>query len=349
MSLLTRCPACTTLYKVVPDQLRISEGWVKCGQCAEIFDASQNLIQASLESEEPVADEVSESTSIVVLADLPEQVVSSSTSTDIVVDHNDGNPDQELVQSLESGQVQDTQTLDTAASEVQPNVELTRSDVVGSDLATLEEFQDVFPSNPQEIVTEPEGAVEDRAQKETVSVPELNSDSVSFLHASKQLSGNSTSIERVSLLVLSGLLGLAWVVQWVYAERDFLAAVRPDWRPILQTFCQPLNCSVKALQRIESLSIDSATFNKAGEDNYRLSFTVRNLANLALALPSIELTLTDFQEQVVIRRILSPDELSAADEALAAESEWPVNIRVQLNPDAAMPRIAGYRLLAFYP
>lgn len=43
MSLITRCPACETLFRVVPDQLRISEGWVRCGQCGEIFDASQQL------------------------------------------------------------------------------------------------------------------------------------------------------------------------------------------------------------------------------------------------------------------------------------------------------------------
>jgi predicted Zn finger-like uncharacterized protein len=34
MSLITRCPACGTMFKVVPDQLRISEGWVRCGQCS---------------------------------------------------------------------------------------------------------------------------------------------------------------------------------------------------------------------------------------------------------------------------------------------------------------------------
>ena len=34
MSLITRCPACGTMFKVVPDQLRISEGWVRCGHCA---------------------------------------------------------------------------------------------------------------------------------------------------------------------------------------------------------------------------------------------------------------------------------------------------------------------------
>jgi predicted Zn finger-like uncharacterized protein len=43
MSLVTRCPACHTKFKVVRDQLRISDGWVRCGRCSEVFDASLNL------------------------------------------------------------------------------------------------------------------------------------------------------------------------------------------------------------------------------------------------------------------------------------------------------------------
>ncbi len=43
MRLITRCPACGTLFKVVPDQLRISEGWVRCGHCAEVFDATTHF------------------------------------------------------------------------------------------------------------------------------------------------------------------------------------------------------------------------------------------------------------------------------------------------------------------
>lgn len=45
MSQTTRCPSCATLFKVVPDQLRISEGWVRCGQCMEVFDATLSLQQ----------------------------------------------------------------------------------------------------------------------------------------------------------------------------------------------------------------------------------------------------------------------------------------------------------------
>ena len=43
MSQITCCPFCATKFKVVPDQLRISEGWVRCGQCKEIFDAAAHL------------------------------------------------------------------------------------------------------------------------------------------------------------------------------------------------------------------------------------------------------------------------------------------------------------------
>ncbi len=44
MSLNTRCPACETVFKVVPDQLRVSSGWVRCGRCAEVFDAATHML-----------------------------------------------------------------------------------------------------------------------------------------------------------------------------------------------------------------------------------------------------------------------------------------------------------------
>ncbi len=55
MSLITRCPACGTMFKVVPDQLRISEGWVRCGHCSEVFDASANLQQDAVPAGDPGA------------------------------------------------------------------------------------------------------------------------------------------------------------------------------------------------------------------------------------------------------------------------------------------------------
>ncbi|SEF20494.1 DUF3426 domain-containing protein [Variovorax sp. NFACC27] len=54
MSLVTRCPACTTTFKVVRDQLRISDGWVRCGRCSNVFDATLDLHETGDGSPAPV-------------------------------------------------------------------------------------------------------------------------------------------------------------------------------------------------------------------------------------------------------------------------------------------------------
>ena len=48
MSLITRCPACGTMFKVVSDQLKVSQGWVRCGQCVSVFDAPLHMQTESL-------------------------------------------------------------------------------------------------------------------------------------------------------------------------------------------------------------------------------------------------------------------------------------------------------------
>lgn len=51
MSLATRCTACGTIFRVVQDQLKVSEGWVRCGRCQEVFNALEGLFD--LEREAP--------------------------------------------------------------------------------------------------------------------------------------------------------------------------------------------------------------------------------------------------------------------------------------------------------
>ena len=53
MSLATRCPACGTTFSVVRDQLRISDGWVRCGRCSVVFDASEHLQDLSVAAGSP--------------------------------------------------------------------------------------------------------------------------------------------------------------------------------------------------------------------------------------------------------------------------------------------------------
>ena len=49
MSLATRCTSCGTAFRVVQDQLKISEGWVRCGQCNAVFNALEGLFDLGRE------------------------------------------------------------------------------------------------------------------------------------------------------------------------------------------------------------------------------------------------------------------------------------------------------------
>lgn len=44
MAMTTRCPQCSTTFKVVPDQLRVRNGLVRCGECATVFDGRACLV-----------------------------------------------------------------------------------------------------------------------------------------------------------------------------------------------------------------------------------------------------------------------------------------------------------------
>ena len=54
MSLATRCGTCGTTFRVVQDQLRISEGWVRCGRCDAVFNALDSLVDLDAQAATPL-------------------------------------------------------------------------------------------------------------------------------------------------------------------------------------------------------------------------------------------------------------------------------------------------------
>lgn len=70
MSLATRCPVCQTVFRVVQDQLKVSEGWVRCGRCAKVFNAFEGLFDLEREFPALRTSAVSTSSSQKVLEDL---------------------------------------------------------------------------------------------------------------------------------------------------------------------------------------------------------------------------------------------------------------------------------------
>src|SRR5215211_2184433 len=62
MSLATRCTACGTIFRVVEDQLKVSEGWVRCGRCQQVFNALQGLFDLEKDAPPPWPAERPEAT-----------------------------------------------------------------------------------------------------------------------------------------------------------------------------------------------------------------------------------------------------------------------------------------------
>lgn len=44
MNSVTQCPTCSTKFKVLPQQLLASQGWVRCGRCDNVFDATSHFV-----------------------------------------------------------------------------------------------------------------------------------------------------------------------------------------------------------------------------------------------------------------------------------------------------------------
>lgn len=313
MSRITRCPACVTLFKVVPDQLRISEGWVRCGQCDEVFDASLHLLpelpEIPLQSADPIPDVISEEAGHpVAVSDKPVP----DPATDVLV-------------------ITDEPLITRAEPEPFP-----------VECAPVEESQALAVDVPLESIevdlpnSMPE-ALEPSAELSDVSFLR-NQDADSFWF-NPWLRAALFMLGLVSLLTLSG--------QVVVHERDRIAASQPSLKPWLLALCAPLDCTLSPLHRIDAIVIESASFIKIRGNSYRLNFMVKNTGNIELALPAIELTLTDSSDQPVVRRVFLPTELGANTETLAGGVEWPTSLAVALK--VAGDRVAGYRVLAFYP
>jgi len=146
------------------------------------------------------------------------------------------------------------------------------------------------------------------------------------------------------VVLLASILGLQIALQ----ERDVLAARYPSTHAGLARLCAVFRCTVQAPKRIDAVVIDSSSFFKAPGDanTYQLQVGLKNTATSTVAMPALELTLTDTQEQATVRRVLLPADWDAPQQ-LAGGGSW--NNTVAVRVTLPTTQVASYRILAFYP
>jgi predicted Zn finger-like uncharacterized protein len=147
------------------------------------------------------------------------------------------------------------------------------------------------------------------------------------------------------------LLLLVLLLQIAYFLRVDIAARLPGIKPAMTRICEQLNCSLPLPQKIDMLSIESSELeaDPAQASIITLHALLRSHAPYALAYPSIELTLTDSQDNAIARRTFTPAQYLGSGEV--ETQGFPANrestIKLHLNTADLKP--AGYRLYLFYP
>ncbi len=152
-------------------------------------------------------------------------------------------------------------------------------------------------------------------------------------------------------LSLAGALvagaALAGQATWFY--RDRIAVAFPESKPYLEAACVELGCRILPPIDPQAISIESSDL-QADQGNRAvlvLTAILRNRAPFSQALPMLELSLTDAQDQAVARRVLKPAEYAPEAQSLTIGAGNEVQMRVFV--DAGSLKANGYRLYAFYP
>jgi predicted Zn finger-like uncharacterized protein len=494
MSLTTRCPACATTFRVVPDQLKLSDGWVRCGHCADVFDATRYLETWTPPEPQIAAAGAGQS------EDLPEPSNDSSvgSSPDAGVEHAPfpavieatdpvappfwqppahefgvglGNmpivnrPEDKpepMPQAPQPSTPRADPATDASAAKWEPIAEADlpvdalagappSADPQGfepTDIAPLDDgpqagvasfpepdkrdeldrlldrvlseetplgSEDVAPDAPwseasptkvappdrdpasasaSEPTTSSRGEGEDSAdfhadlQRYAASLKQTDpavlqpvkakpveppparapepvrfadddddlddgggqpaTDEPEFVRQARRRAFWQSPAMRAVLLLVALLLAAVLAGQWALHERDRLAAVQPDLKPWLARLCEPLGCQVQPLRDIDAIVIDSSTLVRRLGNFYSFDLVLKNTSSFALAVPALELSLTDTGDAVISRRVFLPEELPGVPTLLPPQGSVPVSLRLSLAVGDQLP-MSGYRALVFYP
>ena len=334
MSLATRCSACGTVFRVVQDQLRVSEGWVRCGRCSEVFNALEGLFDlAGTSGPMPLAREAHahervEPTSAPVPLDIDAGSDIDDAATPTQADDAlpgplpfaDSHADSHAALHADS----QVDTLDDARGESGFGRSRPRS-----------RFDDI--GLVDSIV--PEGVA--------AAAMSIDEGAPSFLVAAERTAQWQRPRVRRSLWLAASLLAMLLAAQTALHQRDSLAARWPVAAPVLSVLCEWTGCTVDAPHNLEALAVESSGLTRVEPAPlYRLQVTLRNRGAWPALTPAFDLTMTDLRGEVVARRVLRAGDFGApAPRQIAGGAEYAVNAVLDLGD----VRVAGYTIELFYP
>jgi predicted Zn finger-like uncharacterized protein len=327
MSLATRCTACGTVFRVVQDQLKVSEGWVRCGRCSEVFNALEGLFD--LERDVPPQGSAA-TTTTTESWDLVSSSESASTNRGA-----DEWPTGSLVEKL------DAQLFPPRKGEAsaKPATQVAERDRV--------EFANA--RYDPELLTDEADSTPAHALHSAPEMPPVPAGPViapEFIRHAERRARWQTPLARIALSFAAVVLLAALTLQTVHHYRDLIAARWPQTGTALRAWCRAADCSIEPARRIDDISVESTALTRAaGPDMFRFSVVLRNRGPMALALPSVDLSLTDSAGQLLARRAFHATDFGPASKLLQPGTETGLQLLLLV----ANLRVAGYTVEIFYP
>jgi len=401
------------MFKVVPDQLKISDGWVRCGHCADVFDATLYLDEwkdadapspvrvddpAPAPAPAPAAQPVLSRTESAVVQPAP---VSASAPWNF----DDESPGEILSGFAPLDDVRPTEpmplpdrvsdALARALSEqARAGTEPSPSDIEAAGVLPVSVVSDVPKDvprvRPRRGVTEDfhaellqfasSAGTGDPAAVDAVDVPiglPLHADEPEpvvpkasampressvledprgdepepvpqFVQQARRKAFWRRPLVRAMLSLTALMLAAVLLAQWAHHERHRLLAWQPPLEPVLRLMCAPPDCEIGPVRRIDDIVIDSAALVRRLGNFYSFDIVLKNRSDVPLAVPALELTLTDTRDQTIARRVFLPTEWPEQPIAVPARGSIAVNLRLAIELGDGVP-MAGYRALVFYP
>jgi predicted Zn finger-like uncharacterized protein len=349
MSLATRCSACSTVFRVQQDQLKASEGWVRCGRCGTVFSALEGLFDLERESNsglmplEPPPGAALKPKPPIATAPPPADVGAVAyfhDDDDDVSTADEAPPAPALVRADPPARVLvDVPLGDFTASSAD------QAAAAASFTASYHDPHD-DDDDAAALLTEHSGhhtTFDESAPIYTGPAPLAPS----FVREADRAARWQRPVVRRLTIAAAMALPLLLGAQAAVHHRDLLAARWPGSAEPLRALCAALHCSVQAPRSLDAVSVESSGLTRVdGAPLYKLQIAVRNRAAWAVAMPALDLTLTDPRGEVVTRRVLRAAELgSSAPETLAAGAEWSTLATL----DVGDRRVTGYTIDLFYP
>lgn len=359
MALATRCPHCSTTFRVAHDQLKLRAGIVRCGQCRQVFNGIEHLLPPTETPapENPAAAPATGSRDVggLILPGVMPQPAADAPAAD---------PDSEPVSAAAEPHA------GAAETPAEPHDVLDELDYDALEGMTLMHLQpeEEPPAPQQQLASEAAAPAGQNAGPASAADHDIEAELPArwpeaddgFDNYRQEEPGFVTAARRrqrwqnrTRLLFGAGsaVLALLLLAQAAYALRSPLAAHLPQTRPALLAVCETLGCRIALPAQIDAISIESSELQAQPGTAGTLALTLllRNRSGTVQAWPNIELTLNDGNQRAILRRVFTPREfpLSAADIAkgIGVGSEQSIRLSFRLTELTA----AGYRVLLFYP